>query len=93
MKGVAADIHHKTEAGLVVLGIEGPEAVAATYRLLGERAAGALEAVLVEQMVAGNREFMVGLKRDSTFGPVVRVRSGRSGSPKPWATWPWPWPP
>ena len=76
MKGVAADIHHKTEAGLVVLGLEGPEAVAATYRLLRKRAAGALEAVLVEQMVAGNREFMVGLKRDSTFGPVVAFGLG-----------------
>jgi acyl-CoA synthetase (NDP forming) len=71
MKAVGSDIHHKTEAGLVILGVEGPEAVAATYRLLEERAAGALEAVLVEQMIAGNREFMVGLKRDATFGPVV----------------------
>jgi acyl-CoA synthetase (NDP forming) len=76
MKGVAAHIHHKTEAGLVVLGVEGAEAVASTYRLLEERAAGALEAVLVEQMVAGNREFMVGLKRDSAFGPVVAFGLG-----------------
>ncbi len=76
MKGVASHIHHKTEAGLVVLNVDGPEAVAATYRLLEERAAGALEAVIVEQMVAGNREFMVGLKRDSTFGPVVAFGLG-----------------
>jgi acyl-CoA synthetase (NDP forming) len=76
MKAVGSDIHHKTEAGLVILGVEGPEAVAATYRLLQERAAGALEAVLVEQMVSGNREFMVGLKRDATFGPVVAFGLG-----------------
>ena len=30
-----------------------------------------LEGVLVEQMIAGNREFMVGMKRDPLFGPVV----------------------
>jgi len=76
MKAIGSGIHHKTEAGLVILGVEGSEAVAATYRLLEERAAGALEAVLVEQMVSGNREFMVGLKRDPYFGPVVAFGLG-----------------
>jgi acyl-CoA synthetase (NDP forming) len=76
MKGMATGIHHKTEAGLVVLGVESPEAVASTYRLLEERAQGALQGVIVEQMVAGNREFMVGLKRDDIFGPVVAFGLG-----------------
>ncbi len=76
MKGIGADIHHKTEAGLVVLGVEDSEAVTATYHLLEQRAAGALEAVLLEQMVAGNREFMVGMKRDPVFGPVVAFGLG-----------------
>jgi acyl-CoA synthetase (NDP forming) len=76
MKGIGADIHHKTEAGLVLLGVEGPEAVAETYRLLTQRAGGALESVLVEQMVAGNRELMVGMKRDPVFGPVVAFGLG-----------------
>ncbi len=78
MKGVAADIHHKTEAGLVVLGIDAADAgaVAATYRLLDERAKGALEAVLIEQMIKSNRELMVGMKRDAAFGPVVAFGLG-----------------
>ena len=76
MKGIATDIHHKTEAGLVVLGVEGPEAAGETFRLLQERAKGKLEAVLVEQMIAGNRELMVGMKRDSVFGPVVAFGLG-----------------
>ena len=71
MKAVGGEIHHKTEAGLVVLGVEGAEAAAETFRLLQERAGSSLEGVLVEQMIAGNREFMVGMKRDSVFGPVV----------------------
>ncbi len=71
MKAVGGEIHHKTEAGLVLLGIEGAEAAADAFRLLQERAGAALEGVLVERMVAGDREFMVGMKRDSTFGPVV----------------------
>ncbi len=76
MKAVGGEIHHKTEGGLVVLGVEGAEAVAETYRLLEERAGDALEAVLVEQLVAGNREFMVGMKRDPIFGPVVAFGLG-----------------
>ena len=78
MKGVAADIHHKTEAGLVVLGIDAADAVAVAgiYRLLAERAKGALGAVLVEQMIESNRELMVGMKRDAAFGPVVAFGLG-----------------
>ena len=78
MKGVASDIHHKTEAGLVVLGIDAADAAAvgATYRLLEERAGGALEAVLIERMIKSNRELMVGMKRDAAFGPVVAFGLG-----------------
>jgi acyl-CoA synthetase (NDP forming) len=76
MKGMGAEFHHKTEAGLVVLNVEGPEAVAETYRLLEQRGGGGLEAVLVEQMVASNRELMIGMKRDPVFGPVVAFGLG-----------------
>ncbi len=76
MKAVGSEIHHKTERGLVVLRVTGSEAVVDTYRLLEERAGGALEAVLVEQMIAGDRELMVGMKRDPTFGPVVAFGLG-----------------
>jgi acyl-CoA synthetase (NDP forming) len=76
MKGVATDIHHKTEAGLVLLGLEGAEAVRDAFRLLEERAHGKLEAVLVEEMITSNREFMVGMKRDPVFGPVVAFGLG-----------------
>ncbi len=76
MKAVGSDIHHKTEGGLVVLGVTGTDAVAATYRLLRERAGAALQGVIVEKMVASNRELLVGLKRDPVFGPVVAFGLG-----------------
>ncbi len=38
MKGMGAEFHHKTEMGLVVLGVEGAEDVGETYRLLQQRA-------------------------------------------------------
>ncbi len=76
MKAVGALIQHKTEAQLVVLGLRTPDEVAQTYVALAERAGDALEAVLVEEMVAGSRELMVGMKRDVAFGPVVAFGLG-----------------
>ena len=76
MKAVGALIQHKTETRLVVLGLRTPDEVAETYVALAERAGDALEAVLVEEMVAGSRELMVGMKRDAAFGPVVAFGLG-----------------
>jgi acyl-CoA synthetase (NDP forming) len=76
LKAVGALIQHKTEVKLVVLGLTAPEEAAATYDLLAQRAGDALEAVLVEEMVAGSREFMVGMKRDAAFGAVVAFGLG-----------------
>jgi acyl-CoA synthetase (NDP forming) len=78
MKAVGAGIHHKTEGGLVQLRIPAGDAtaVAAAYRLIAERAGAGLEGVLIEEMLDGNREFLVGLKRDPVFGPVVAFGLG-----------------
>lgn len=76
MKAVGPAIQHKTEDGLVVLGVEGAEAVAETYRLLARRAGERFSGVLMEKMVAGNRELLVGMKRDPVFGPVVAFGLG-----------------
>ena len=76
MKAVGSEIHHKTEGGLVVLGISGASEAAETYRLLRRRAGQSLEGVLVERMVQGNRELLVGLKRDPVFGPVIAFGLG-----------------
>ncbi|HMN82302.1 MAG TPA: acetate--CoA ligase family protein [Burkholderiaceae bacterium] len=70
------DIPHKTEAGVVRLALDTPEAV--------ERAAGELLAVarrlpgrpaigggLVQQMAAPGAEMMIGARRDPQFGPLV----------------------
>ena len=76
MKAVGSEIYHKTDRGLVVLGVSGIDAAADTYRLLEQRAGEELEGVLVEKMVAGTRELLVGLKRDSVFGPVVAFGLG-----------------
>ena len=48
----------------------------APTRACKERAGADLEAVLVEEMVSGSREFLVGMQRDAAFGPVVMFGLG-----------------
>ena len=76
MKAVGSLIQHKTETRLVILDLRTPDEAATAYSALAERAGDALEAVLVEEMVAGSRELMVGMKRDAAFGPVVAFGLG-----------------
>ena len=79
MKGSAAGVQHKTEAGLVLLGLSDEMEVREGYRTLVARAATAgvsLDGILVEHMVQGKREFVVGLTRDRLFGPVVMFGLG-----------------
>jgi acyl-CoA synthetase (NDP forming) len=79
MKGSAAALQHKTDAGLVLLGVSGDQEARDAYRTLETRARAAsavLDGVLVEHMVQGKREFVVGLVRDRLFGPVVMFGLG-----------------
>ncbi|MBN2248009.1 MAG: acetate--CoA ligase family protein [Coriobacteriia bacterium] len=71
LKAVGADIGHKTDRGLVILNLQGDEAVRSAARSLLALPEGAGARLLVERMVRGAREFMIGMKRDPLFGPVV----------------------
>lgn len=71
IKAVGSSITHKTERGLVALDVVGDEAVRAAAGSLLDAAPGQDVALLVERMVRGAREFMVGMKRDPLFGPVI----------------------
>ncbi len=71
-------IAHKTERGLVRLGLAEPDAVtAAAADLLA--AAGPADgevALLVSPMVRGARELIAGLHTDNEFGPCVMLGLG-----------------
>ena len=71
VKAVGPSITHKTEHGLVALDLSGDDAVRAAARSLLELTQGQEAVLLVERMVRGAREFMIGMKRDPHFGPVV----------------------
>ena len=82
MKASSPDLLHKSEHGLVELGIDSASAVRRTYRELRRRAeravgrAGTVEGILVCEQIAGGIEMVIGIARDDLFGPVVTVGLG-----------------
>jgi acetyltransferase len=81
LKIVSPDIAHKTEAGGVRLGIDGAQAVrAGAAAILANAAAYApaarLDGVLLQEMVTGGQEMLLGMARDTTFGPVLTLGFG-----------------
>ena len=74
LKASGKDLFHKTEAGGVVLNLTSEDEVKkASRRLL--RIPGS-EALLVQEMVEGDRELVCGLIRDAQFGPCVMFGLG-----------------
>ncbi|HYA49891.1 MAG TPA: GNAT family N-acetyltransferase, partial [Streptosporangiaceae bacterium] len=62
---------HKTAAGAVELDLHGADEVRAAMRRLQDRFAGRLSGVLVEPMITGGIETIVGVVQEPVFGPVV----------------------
>jgi acyl-CoA synthetase (NDP forming)/GNAT superfamily N-acetyltransferase len=62
---------HKTAAGAVELDLHGADEVRAAMRRLQDRFAGRLSGALVEPMITGGVETIVGVVQEPVFGPVV----------------------
>jgi acyl-CoA synthetase (NDP forming) len=75
VKACSSTIPHKTEQGLVKLGLQDEEGVAAIYRDFKARIPAA-DGVLVARQAAGRRELALGARLDPAFGPVVLVGDG-----------------
>jgi acetyltransferase len=81
VKLVSPEIAHKTDVGGVRLGLTGPEAVAAATadmlaRVRAARPGARIEGVLIQPMVTGGRELLLGAVRDPQFGPLIVVGFG-----------------
>jgi acyl-CoA synthetase (NDP forming) len=79
VKGCSADIVHKSELGMVRLGIETREEAGEVWAQMEGiiRKHGArFDGVIVAAMAGGRREIMIGAHRDPVFGPVVAVGDG-----------------
>jgi acyl-CoA synthetase (NDP forming)/GNAT superfamily N-acetyltransferase len=62
---------HKTDAGAVLLDLRTEDDVRAGYRQLAGQFGGRLTGVLVEPMITGETEVIIGVRDDQMFGPLV----------------------
>jgi acetyl-CoA synthetase (ADP-forming) len=82
LKAAIPGLIHKSDAGAVVLNLTTDDAVRSAYNQIASRLAQPAArgprpvTVLVQQMVHGDTELIVGVKHDAQFGPVVLVGAG-----------------
>lgn len=80
LKGCSSEVTHKSDLGLVQLGLEGEANIRAAYRRVLEQAklhGVRLDGVIAAAMMSGiRRELLVGAHHDPTFGPVVAFGDG-----------------
>ena len=81
MKVMSADIPHKTEAGVIELGVRSENGLVAAYgELIAKakrfKADARIDGVLIQEMAAKGVELIIGMKRDAGFGPVIMFGLG-----------------
>jgi acyl-CoA synthetase (NDP forming) len=81
MKVQSADIPHKTEAGGVRIGVADAAAVRAAFAEIVRNGrayapGAAIDGVLVQEMISGGTELILGVQNDPLFGPAVMVGLG-----------------
>jgi len=79
VKGCSADVVHKSELGIVRLGLADEAEIRAAFADIEQRlrAAGVrFDGVIVARTARGRRELMLGARIDPVFGPVVVVGDG-----------------
>jgi len=75
LKGCSSVIAHKTEKGLIRVDIRNEAEAKIAFEEIAANI-GTEDAVLVQEMVKGQRELVIGLTRDPQFGPCVMFGLG-----------------
>jgi acyl-CoA synthetase (NDP forming) len=79
LKGVAAALPHKSDAGLVILNVSdsrGVEEAVATLIARAGALAAQLDGILVAKQISGGTETVLGVQRDVEMGPVIMFGLG-----------------
>jgi acetyl-CoA synthetase (ADP-forming) len=77
LKGCSAEISHKTEKKLIEVDLRTFKEVQQAYDGIVERVGDTpLDGILVQEMVKGSRELVIGMIRDPQFGPCVMFGLG-----------------
>jgi len=77
LKACGPEITHKTERELVVVGVRNSEELRFAFDKINANLGDTpSDGVLVQQMISGERELVIGLIRDPQFGPCVMFGLG-----------------
>jgi acetyl-CoA synthetase (ADP-forming) len=76
LKGCSPHLAHKTEKGLVKVDIRNEQEAILAFDDLTSRMEGNEKDLLVQEMIKGSRELVVGMTRDPQFGPCVMFGLG-----------------
>lgn len=76
LKACSPDLTHKTEKGLIRIDLRDENDLAEAFGKLQTQMGGQDGALLVQEMVKGQREFVLGMTRDPQFGPCVMFGLG-----------------
>jgi acyl-CoA synthetase (NDP forming) len=76
VKGLGAELAHKSERGLVHLNLNTSQAVEKAVEAIMASAGADLDGFVIQPQIQGKRELVAGLFRDPQFGPVVMFGIG-----------------
>jgi len=76
VKASGSDVAHKTERGLVRLGLADAPAVKAAFEEIAARAGGRAPTLIVQPMCGPGVELIVGVRNDPAFGSLTVVGLG-----------------
>ncbi|WP_299982895.1 acetate--CoA ligase family protein [Desulfobacula sp.] len=76
LKGCSPDIFHKTEKKLISVDIRNENEALMAFKNISSRMNGTDSSVLVQKMIKGKQELVVGLINDPHFGPCVMFGLG-----------------
>ena len=76
LKVCSPEVSHKTESGLVAVDLRNEADLEAAFKRIGEASPVKDANFLVQEMVKGGRELVVGMIRDPQFGPCVMFGLG-----------------
>ena len=76
LKGCSPDILHKTEKNLISVNIRNEDEALIAFRKISSRMNGTESSILVQEMVKGKQELVVGLINDPHFGQCVMFGLG-----------------
>ncbi|MDY7035607.1 MAG: acetate--CoA ligase family protein [Thermodesulfobacteriota bacterium] len=76
LKGCSSNVTHKTEKGLIRVDIRNEKEARSAFEEIMNNLRGDGSGVLIQEMIKGQRELVIGLTRDAQFGPCVMFGLG-----------------